>query len=167
MIVGPTLGSLICNLLGLVYPAYASYKVVQTHSVDAYMKWLMYWTILSLFALAELFVDPLSAWIPLYYEMKIGFIAWLAIFDGAATVYTSGVVPILDAYEPQIDRAIEIGTAYANSQIGLVLRHAVTFVRERAVEMLVWVQMHLLSSQRARPGAASTPAGADDTMHEE
>lgn len=31
-------------------------------------------------------MDPLSGWIPLYYEFKIGFIAWLAIFDvrGAA-----------------------------------------------------------------------------------
>lgn len=77
------------------------------------------------------------------------------------TVYTSCVVPILDAYEPQIDRAIEIGTEYANSQIGLVVRQVARFIRERAVELLVWVQVHLLS-HRGPPTTPTSPAGADD-----
>lgn len=98
------------NLFGYLVPAYFSYKVILSRSVEKYRHWLTYWcvacrrgagrrmarltvtaplpcghgrcrTVLSAITVVELVADPLVSWFPFYYEAKIAGIVWLGMFE--------------------------------------------------------------------------------------
>ncbi|KAI6230922.1 Receptor expression-enhancing protein [Aphelenchoides besseyi] len=48
MVVG-SLAELVCNLVGLVYPAYASVKAIRTEEKEDDTMWLTYWTVFATF----------------------------------------------------------------------------------------------------------------------
>uniref|UniRef100_A0A452RHW1 Receptor expression-enhancing protein n=1 Tax=Ursus americanus TaxID=9643 RepID=A0A452RHW1_URSAM len=64
--------SLLCNVIGFVYPAYASIKAIESPSKDDDTTWLVYWVVYGLFGLAEFFSDLLLSWFPFYYAGKVG-----------------------------------------------------------------------------------------------
>uniref|UniRef100_A0A8C7AM45 Receptor expression-enhancing protein n=1 Tax=Neovison vison TaxID=452646 RepID=A0A8C7AM45_NEOVI len=64
--------SLLCNVIGFVYPAYASIKAIESPSKDDDTVWLTYWVVYGLFGLAEFFSDLLLSWFPFYYAGKVG-----------------------------------------------------------------------------------------------
>ena len=47
--------------LGILYPAYASYKAIRMKSPKDYVKWMMYWVVFSLFTALETFTDVFLA----------------------------------------------------------------------------------------------------------
>jgi TB2/DP1, HVA22 family len=74
-------------LLGNIYPAYASYKAVLSRDPEQHKQWLCYWVIAALFVVVELVGDVLISWLPLYYEAKLGLLAWLTLGKGATHLY--------------------------------------------------------------------------------
>ena len=49
----------VCNVLGSIWPAYASYRAVLSGKPEQHKQWLMYWIAYTFFAVFELVADPL------------------------------------------------------------------------------------------------------------
>ncbi|KAJ1509868.1 hypothetical protein HMI55_007226, partial [Coelomomyces lativittatus] len=77
MIIFNYAGQLITNLIGFVYPAYASFKSLETPSTDDDKQWLTYWIVFAFFNLIEFFSDHLLYWVPFYFLAKTIFLIWL------------------------------------------------------------------------------------------
>ncbi|KAF7072781.1 hypothetical protein CFC21_077868 [Triticum aestivum] len=88
--------ALICHLhaiagpsLTLIYPLYASICAMESTSKLDDGQWLAYWIIYSFIALFEMAAEQVLYWIPLWYELKLLFVAWLVLpqFRGASFIY--------------------------------------------------------------------------------
>lgn len=64
---------LLSNLIGFLYPAYASIKAVESSGKDDDTKWLTYWVVFSFITLIELPAAILLSWIPFYSLIKVSF----------------------------------------------------------------------------------------------
>ena len=83
------LGKLICDLVGVVYAGYLSFKAIETPRTDDDKQWLTYWVLYSAMKLVETILDVILFWVPLYATMKLILLLWLAYPDtqGAQQVY--------------------------------------------------------------------------------
>jgi len=103
-------GQVVSRLLiigsGLVYPAYNSYKAIKAADVRQYVRWIMYWVVFAVFSTLESFADVFISWLPFYYELKVGFVLWLALpfTKGSTYLYRKFVHPNLSKRENDIDR---------------------------------------------------------------
>ena len=73
----------------------------------------------GLFALVESLTDFFLYWIPLYYLVKVAFLAWcfLPNTQGAELIYYKVVEPVLTRFEGRIDSAGREGKKVANRVI--------------------------------------------------
>ncbi|XP_042013059.1 HVA22-like protein e [Salvia splendens] len=73
----------------LLYPLYASVVAIESTSKVDDEQWLAYWILYSFLTLVEMLIQPLFEWIPIWYDLKLGFVAWLVLpqFRGAAFIY--------------------------------------------------------------------------------
>ncbi|OQR96400.1 hypothetical protein ACHHYP_15842 [Achlya hypogyna] len=99
---------LLCNLVGFVYPAYASFKAIESESKTDDVQWLTYWVVYCCFEIVEVFVDYLLFWVPFYYAFKLGFLVWLFLpsTQGATFIFSHFLQPFLKAQEDNIDAAL-------------------------------------------------------------
>ena len=68
--------SFVANLIGFVYPLYASFESLQQPRNSAQSqqeKWLVYWVTFGTFSLVESMTDFFLYWIPLYHVAKVAF----------------------------------------------------------------------------------------------
>ncbi|TMW64744.1 hypothetical protein Poli38472_011624 [Pythium oligandrum] len=100
---------LICNIVGFVYPAYESFKAVESDCKKDDVQWLTYWVVYACFSIIEVFADFLLYWIPFYYAFKLGFLLWLFMpsTQGASFLYTHFLAPFLKNHEVRIDLAMK------------------------------------------------------------
>ena len=82
---------LLIDLLGFVYPAYMSFKSMDTNSGDD-TQWLTYWICFSALSIVETMLSFVTALIPMYFWIKIAIIVvrcfCLCGFDGYIVVNT-------------------------------------------------------------------------------
>ncbi|XP_057804827.1 HVA22-like protein e isoform X2 [Salvia miltiorrhiza] len=73
----------------LLYPLYASVVAIESASKVDDEQWLAYWILYSFLTLMEMLLLPLLEWIPIWYDLKLAFVAWLVLpqFRGAAFIY--------------------------------------------------------------------------------
>ncbi|KAF9099987.1 ER membrane protein DP1/Yop1 [Mortierella sp. AM989] len=102
-------GKLLSNLIGWIYPAYRSFKALETHAQDDDKQWLTYWTVYGFVAIVESFTDILLYWFPFYFFLKTVLLLWLMIpnFNGAATVYNRILRPFLVQHRGEIDGTLK------------------------------------------------------------
>ncbi|KAB1217488.1 Protein HVA22 [Morella rubra] len=76
-------------VLMLLYPLYASVMAIESTSKVDDEQWLAYWILYSFLTLMEMVLQPILEWIPIWYEVKLLFVAWLVLpqFQGAAFLY--------------------------------------------------------------------------------
>ncbi|KAF9209825.1 receptor accessory protein 4 [Haplosporangium sp. Z 27] len=92
----------------ITYPAYASYKAINSRNNTRLTAWLMYWTVMGLFTLVEFVLDTFIFWFPFYYEIKLAFVLWMILpqTQGSIYLYQAFVDPYLSQHEHDIDQAL-------------------------------------------------------------
>ncbi|XP_068305946.1 HVA22-like protein e isoform X1 [Pyrus communis] len=75
--------------LTLLYPLYASVVAIESTSKLDDEQWLAYWVIYSFLTLMEMVLRPALEWLPIWYDVKLVFVAWMVLpqFKGAAFLY--------------------------------------------------------------------------------
>ncbi|KAF9948561.1 ER membrane protein DP1/Yop1 [Mortierella alpina] len=118
-------GKLLSNVLGWVYPAYRSFKALESPSKDDDRQCvnpmlsasfncmpvprLTYWAVYGFVSILESFTDVLLYWFPFYFFLKSVFLLWLMIpsFNGAATIYARILRPFLVQHRSEIDSHLD------------------------------------------------------------
>lgn len=98
-----------CNLVGFVYPAYASFKALETKDPHDDIQWLTYWVVYAFFSIADMTIGEALKWVPLFYEMKLLLIVWMIVphFRGAKVLYDKFIKPFLMKHASRFDPIFE------------------------------------------------------------
>ncbi|KAI9143745.1 TB2/DP1, HVA22 family-domain-containing protein [Paraphysoderma sedebokerense] len=101
-------GALITNLVGFLYPAYASFKALESATKDDDVQWLTYWIVFAFFNIIEFFTDVLLYWLPMYFVAKTAILMWLFIpqTKGAVKVYQQVLRPFLLENQKKVDHTV-------------------------------------------------------------
>jgi receptor expression-enhancing protein 5/6 len=62
---------MIVNFAGFGYPAYMSFKAIESAGEEDDKQWLTYWVVFAFFNLIETITDVLQNWIPGYFYLKL------------------------------------------------------------------------------------------------
>uniref|UniRef100_A0A1X7UU63 Receptor expression-enhancing protein n=1 Tax=Amphimedon queenslandica TaxID=400682 RepID=A0A1X7UU63_AMPQE len=135
-------------IVGVLYPAYCSFKAVKYKDHREYTTWMMYWIVFAIFLTAETFSDVFLSWLPFYYEIKIVIVIWLALpyTQGAKTLYRRLIHHKLVDSENQID---EFVSNAGQVSFGLV-RKASSVVVNHASEGIMTAAMRISRQEERR-----------------
>ena len=90
-------------MIGFLYPAYCSFKAIESPESNDDVQWLTYWVVFGFLNIIETFTDILLYWFPLYFTLKTILVIYLVYFRGAAFAYAHFLRPLLISKEAKID----------------------------------------------------------------
>lgn len=131
--------SLLCSVVCFVYPAYKSFKAVESPQGDDDRQWLTYWIVYSTFNILEYFADLILFWIPMYDLIKCLFLVWCMWpipNNGSAIVYNNILRPWLLKNESKIDARLDKVTGKVNKYVDDAKREAAQFADSSAGQAL-------------------------------
>lgn len=99
----------ITNIVGILYPAYASIKAIESTGGDDDKQWLTYWVVFALFSLIDLFSGFVLKFIPFYFFIKLVFLVFCFMpnIKGATLIYDKFLVKIFKKYERDLDGLVD------------------------------------------------------------
>lgn len=88
---------LVTDLVSFIYPAYMSFKAIDSSDPSDDTQWLTYWVVYSFISIFESVCGFLTEFIPFYFFLKVFFFIWLyhPKFMGAGLVYSQVVKPFV------------------------------------------------------------------------
>ncbi|XP_029773649.1 receptor expression-enhancing protein 6 [Suricata suricatta] len=117
--------SLLCNVIGFVYPAYASIKAIESPSKEDDTVWLTYWVVYGLFGLAEFCSDLLLSCFPFYYAGKCAFLLFCMMpgpWNGAQMLYHRVIRPLFLKHHEAVDSIVrDLGGRALDVAVGITL----------------------------------------------
>ncbi|GJQ13752.1 hypothetical protein GpartN1_g5543.t1 [Galdieria partita] len=151
---GSVVSRLGCTFLGILYPAYCTFKTLKRQEFDEQTQWLTFWVVYSCFLVLERVADVLLAWIPLYYEWKLLFVSWLVLpqFRGAHLLYRQYLGPCLSRRETQIDHTIHKVKKSSTEKLQQWAVQGLNYVKMSGIESLVSLQEEELENRNPNIG---------------
>jgi len=131
--------NLVCSVVCFVYPAYKSFKAVESPEGDDDRQWLTYWIVYSSFNIVEYAADLILFWIPCYNLLKCAFLIWCMWpipKNGSVLVYNHVLRPWLLKNEAKIDSRLENVTGKVNKYVDDARKEADSFTNSAAGQML-------------------------------
>ncbi|XP_017069017.1 receptor expression-enhancing protein 5 isoform X2 [Drosophila eugracilis] len=113
---------LLCNIIGVLYPAYISIHAIESSTKQDDTKWLIYWVTFGIFTVIEFFSSLLTSVIPFYWLLKCVFLVWCMLpfeRNGSTIIYHKLVRPYFLKHHESVDRIIDDGMKKAAG----VLKH--------------------------------------------
>uniref|UniRef100_A0A1L8EHN0 Receptor expression-enhancing protein n=1 Tax=Haematobia irritans TaxID=7368 RepID=A0A1L8EHN0_HAEIR len=117
---------LLCNIIGVVYPAYVSIHAIESSTKLDDTKWLTYWVTYGMMSIIEYFSVILTSIIPFYWLIKCGFLIWCMLpteQNGSYVIYNRILRPYFLKHHHDIDNAIDKAIGQAKKNIGSVLKN--------------------------------------------
>eukprot|EP00736_Rhodelphis_marinus_P008239 Rmarinus@m.25967 len=108
MLIPAPVAKLLGYLIGFVYPAYQSYKALETKDEEDDKQWLTYWVCYALLNIVELFEFFIS-WLPMYYELKLFLIVWLVFAQGATVLYDKQIRKFFLQHHATVEKHLQEG----------------------------------------------------------
>jgi len=98
----------ITAIMGFLYPAYMSFKALETPDDGDDIQWLTYWVVFVLISFLDSVFGTVLSLIPLYHLVKLVFYVYLFYpkSKGATVIYNSFLRPLIQKYEGQIDATL-------------------------------------------------------------
>lgn len=93
------LGKFMTRLFGFTYPAYKSFKAIESEDKEDDTQWLVYWMIFACFTVMEdIVLKRIAPFAPFFFVYKIFFLLWcyLPQTKGADFLYTEIVGPAMN-----------------------------------------------------------------------
>ncbi|XP_001361758.3 receptor expression-enhancing protein 5 isoform X1 [Drosophila pseudoobscura] len=113
---------LLCNIIGVLYPAYISIHAIESSTKQDDTKWLIYWVTFGIFTVIEFFSGVLTHIIPFYWLLKCAFLIWCMLpteQNGSTIIYHKLVRPYFLKHHQSVDKLIDDGMKKATN----VLKH--------------------------------------------
>ena len=84
-----SMGQLLTDIVGFLYPAYKSLKSLESAKTSDDKQWLTYWAVLGIFVIVDTYSAFILSYMPSYYLIKFLFVIWLMspMTRGAQVLY--------------------------------------------------------------------------------
>lgn len=101
-------GHIVCTLVGCLYPAFESFKTVESKNDKMTQFWLHYWVVFACMTTVEHLLYYILVWIPFYYPIKLCCLFYLGSprTDGANVAYHWLLKPVLSRNQATIDKML-------------------------------------------------------------
>uniref|UniRef100_A0A183UUB1 Receptor expression-enhancing protein n=1 Tax=Toxocara canis TaxID=6265 RepID=A0A183UUB1_TOXCA len=92
---------LMCNLIGFIYPAFATLQMIESSAKEQAIPWLVYWTVFGAFSLTDFYAENIRGAFPVYWFCKAVFLLYLFLPQtcGAQKFYEKVVLPTIGRVE--------------------------------------------------------------------